>query len=111
MSAGFSPTIAGRARVAILVIVATLCVVPVLVRATFSGSARTPIRLNRGFERPPAKSTIAPPTAAAATPLSRHEAAPSTRDRFSPIPNDILPGSLLELAPDPLRGPPIPRFA
>src|ERR1043166_8570440 len=100
---------AARVRVAILVIVATLCVVPVLVRATFSGSARTPIRLNRGFERPPAKSTIAPPTTAAVTPVPHEEAEPSTRERFSPIPNDVPPLFRHAATPDPLRGPPTPR--
>ena len=53
MTGRSSMRIAGRARIAILVTVAALCVVPALVRATFSGSTSTPIRLNRGFRASP----------------------------------------------------------
>ena len=102
--------IACRIRVAILVIVAALCVVPPLVRATFSGSSATPIRLNRGFELPPAKATLPPPQRVAVMPVSYDSAEPATRERFSPITCEVGVGPLSAPAhaPDPLRGPPLP---
>lgn len=102
-----STPIAYRIRVAILVMVAALCVVPALVRATFSGSRTTPIRLNRGFELPPAKSTLPPPQTVAVTPVRHDRAEPVTRERFSRVPGEICLVAPPEYAPDPLRGPPI----
>ena len=98
--------IAGRARVAILVTVAALCVVPALVRATFSGSASTPIRLNRGFERPPAKATIAPPPDVAVAPVPHQETSLSRIDRRAPAVDDVAPDTAPVLPLDALRGPP-----
>ena len=99
-----SVRIAGRARVAILVTVAALCVVPALVRATFSGS--TPIRLNRGFERPPAKATIAPPPTVAVAPVSHQETDLSRVDRRAPAVDEDAPHAAPVRPPDALRGPP-----
>ena len=107
MSPHSSTPIACRIRVAILVMVVALCVVPALVRATFSGSPTTPIRLNRGFELPPAKSTVAPPQTVSVTPVRHDRAEPVTRERFSRVPDEIPLFAPLEYAPDPLRGPPI----
>jgi hypothetical protein len=96
---------AGRARVAILVTVAALCVVPALVRATFSGSTSTPIRLNRGFERPPAKATIAPLTVAV-TAVPHQETGLSRIDRRAPAVDEFVPDAAPVRPPDTLRGPP-----
>lgn len=100
--------IACRIRVAILTMVAALCIVPALVRATFSGSPTTPIRLNRGFEMPPAKATLPPPQSVAVTPVIHDRADPPTRERLSPIPLEISLPSPPAHVPDPLRGPPLP---
>jgi hypothetical protein len=107
MSPHSSTPIACRIRVAILVMVGALCVVPALVRATFSGSPTTPIRLNRGFERPPAKSTLPPPQTVAVTPVIEDRAEPVIPDRFSRVPAENRLVAAVEYAPDPLRGPPI----
>jgi hypothetical protein len=107
MSPFSSTPIASRIRVVILVMVAALCVVPALVRATFSGSPTTPIRLNRGFELPPAKSTLPPPQSVAVIPVGYDSAEPATRERFSPVAHHIGPVRSTEYALDPLRGPPI----
>ena len=98
--------IAGRARVAILVIVAALCVVPALVRATFSGSTSTPIRLNRGFELPPGKASLAPPPNVAVAPVSHHETGLSRIDRRAPAVDEVAPEAAPVRPPDALRGPP-----
>jgi hypothetical protein len=102
-----STPVASRIRVAILVMVAALCVVPALVRATFSGAPTTPIRLNRGFELPPAKSTLPPPQTVAVTAVRPDRAEPVTRERLSQNPGEIRLVARHEYAPDPLRGPPI----
>lgn len=98
--------IAGRARVAILVTVAALCAVPALVRATFSGSTSTPIRLNRGFELPPTKATIAPPPNVAVALVSHQETGVSRIDRRAPAVDEVAPDAAPVLPPDALRGPP-----
>jgi hypothetical protein len=98
--------IAGRARLAILVTVAALCVVPALVRATFSGSTSTPIRLNRGFELPPGKATIAPPANVAVAPVSDEETGLSQVDRRAPAVDEVAPDAAPVRPPDTLRGPP-----
>jgi len=90
------------------VVVATLVFLPPLVRAAdHLGSSRSssPIRLNRGFERPPAKSEIAPPVD-----LRRW----SVLERSLPVEprqvvvtaSDRLPALQPDLSPDALRGPP-----
>jgi hypothetical protein len=101
-----SMRIAGRVRVAILVTVAALCVVPALVRATFSGSTSTPIRLNRGFELPPGKATIAPPATVAVAPVSDEETGLSRIDRRAPVRDEVAPEAAPVRPPDALRGPP-----
>jgi len=106
MTGRSSVRIAGRARVAILVTVAALCVVPALVRATFSGSTSTPIRLNRGFERPPAKATIAPPLTVAVALVSHQETGLSHVDRRAPAVDEDAPHAAPVRPPDALRGPP-----
>ena len=106
MTGRSSVRIAGRARVAILVTVAALCVVPALVRATFSGSTSTPIRLNRGFERPPAKATIAPPATVAIAPAPHQETGLSRIDRRGPAVDEVAPHAAPVRSPDALRGPP-----
>jgi hypothetical protein len=106
MTGRSSVRIAGRARIAILVTVAALCVVPALVRATFSGSTSTPIRLNRGFELPPGKATIAPPANVAVAAVCDEDAGLSQIDRRSPAPDEVAPETAAVHPPDALRGPP-----
>jgi hypothetical protein len=106
MFANSSTAIAARARVAILVIVGALFVVPVLVRATCSPSPSAPLRLNRGFERPPAKCLVPPPQdgSIANTPVDDERPVPD--DRRVPIIDDSARVRPAERSPDPLRGPP-----
>jgi hypothetical protein len=98
-------SMAGRARIAILVIVAALFVVPVLVRATFSPSPSSPIRLNRGFERPPAKSQLAPPHVAVLRSPSLDGCEPSPLDRDLPDLDTAITPDPPERSPE-TRGPP-----
>jgi hypothetical protein len=107
MFANSSTTIAARARVAILVIVGALFVVPVLVRATCTPSPSAPLRLNRGFERPPAKCLVPPPQdgTIARTPAADERPAPAVVRAVWFGDDSALP-LFLERSPDPLRGPP-----
>jgi hypothetical protein len=105
-----SLTLHGRARVTILVMIAALFVVPALVRATFSASQTSLIRLNRGFERPPAKCQIPPPVVIVAA-LSRSEAEPPKLDLLVPVFEAPAPDAPPEGSPDAYRGPPIPSLA
>jgi hypothetical protein len=105
-----SITIHGRARFTVLVMVAALFVVPALVRATFSSSPTSLIRLNRGFERPPAKCQIPPPVVLVAA-LSRSEAEPPKLDLLVPVFDAPAPDAPPEGSPDAFRGPPIPSLA
>jgi hypothetical protein len=95
---------AGHIRVGVLLMLATLAVVPALVFATHQGATPS-LRLTRGFNAPPDKCTIAPP-AAAVHAVSRHEpqapqARPATAGR-----SESIPALLFERAPDTPRGPP-----
>jgi hypothetical protein len=105
------PTPAARARVAILIVVGALCVVPALVRATYSFSTTSPLRLNRGFERPPSKATVAPPAQAVVLPLLDTDTGSAAPEHW-PAPVDIVTlRSFFETPPDALRGPPAPAHA
>ena len=107
----FSITTPGRTRITILVMIATLLVVPALVRATFSSSPTSPIRLNRGFERPPAKCHIPPPPLVVLKTLSLGQAAPPKLDWPAAVLDERSPHALPEGSPDALRGPPILSLA
>jgi hypothetical protein len=98
-----------RLRCATLfLLVATIALVPPLVRATarFGADTSTPLRLNRGFESPPSKSTIAPP-------VDVHRQSVPTLvvsihvEWFDAPVNEPLPYSAPSHSPDPLRGPPL----
>jgi hypothetical protein len=59
-----SIVLGSRLRTAtLLLLVATIAFVPPLVRAAarIGPETSSPLRLNRGFEAPPAKATVAPP--------------------------------------------------
>jgi hypothetical protein len=105
----FSSDLRGRLRCATLfLLVATIALVPPLVRATarLGADAATPLRLNRGFESPPSKCTIAPP-------LDLHGQSvpmlvPSIHvDWFDAPAHEPLPHSTPGDSPDLLRGPPV----
>ncbi|HEY7169972.1 MAG TPA: hypothetical protein VH417_03935 [Vicinamibacterales bacterium] len=105
----FTPDMRGRLRAAtLLLLVATIALVPPLVRATarFGADQSTPLRLNRGFESPPSKCTIAPP-------LDLHGQVVPTLvvsihvEWFDAPGNEPLPNPAPSHSPDPLRGPPL----
>jgi hypothetical protein len=104
-----SPVMRGRLRYAmLLLLVATIAFVPPLVRATahFGTDTASPLRLNRGFESPRSKCTIAPPIdlrGQSVPPL-----VPSIHAEWFDAPaNEPLPHSAPSQSPDPLRGPPV----
>jgi hypothetical protein len=92
----------------IILIVATIAMVPPLVRATARPGADTssPIRLNRGFQQPPSKCIVVPP--ADAPPQSvQHLMLPTQVNRFDAPRDESLPDSARSPSLDPLRGPPV----
>jgi|SRR4051794_39279024 hypothetical protein len=92
----------------IILIVATIAMVPPLVRATARPGAETssPIRLNRGFQQPPSKCIVIPP--ADAPPQSAQQLLlPIRGERFDAPLDDPLPDSTRSPSVDPLRGPPV----
>jgi len=102
---------ADRTRVTILVLIAILSVVPALVRATLSSSPTSLIRLNRGFERPPAKCLVPPPALMIVKTLSVVETENPKGDLFVPVLEVPGPDAPPEGSPDAFRGPPIPSLA
>ena len=103
-----SAPIATRFRLGICVLVAALLVVPAAVRAAgrLEGSSPSPVRLSRGFEVPPAKCSVAPPTHASLPPISLIEPA-AVRATARVYPADSPPTSPGDRSPDPDRGPPL----
>jgi hypothetical protein len=93
----------------LLLLVATIALVPPLVRATARIAADTasPLRLNRGFDAPPTKCTIVPP---ADIPFEtvQHAPLPTDVERCDAPGQARLPDSPLVSSPDALRGPPFP---
>src|SRR5689334_4914954 len=99
---------AGRARLAILLVVAALCVVPALVRATYTPSGASTVRLNRGFSLPPAKSSVARPVQVAivfAEPM-HDDASLGRADHTVRCADETIPDAPPDRSPDALRGPP-----
>ena len=102
-----------RSRAAtLLFLVAIIVFVPPLVRATalIVPNTPSPHRLNRGFDAPPKKCTIAPPADLV------FQCVPQLRvsmrvERFSAPATDPLPDLLLGPSPDTLRGPPRPALS
>jgi len=94
-------------RPAIFLIVATLAVVPALVRARTHQSIASGLRLNRGFDAPPSKWCIAPPSAAPAGWTVRPVLQPQFQIVRTLVSSDeALPICLPVPSLDPLRGPP-----
>ena len=93
----------------VALIVATLVLVPTLVRATqtMAGSASTSIRLNRGFDVPESKCRVAPPVAPVSAPIELEAVSRATfeAERSS----DVVPRpqSQHDASPQVLRGPPV----
>jgi len=91
----------------LLLLVATIAFVPPLVRATarIAPDTSSPLRLNRGFDAPPAKCTVVPP---ADLPFETVQDAqlPMHVARVDAPGNAPLPDSPPAPSSDPLRGPP-----
>jgi hypothetical protein len=99
---------ARRIRMMVFVLVAVLSIVPGLVRATKPLRELTPapFRMSRGFERPPAKCNLIPPSEVAVPAVSLEEPQPQ-QARLQPAdPNEVFPDSALDVSPEALRGPP-----
>lgn len=97
--------VAGHIRVGVLLMLATLAVVPALVFATHQGATPS-LRLTRGFNAPPEKCTITPPAAVVQS-VSRHEPqTPHGHPAAAAVLSESIPESPPEHAPDTLRGPP-----
>jgi len=97
---------AARTRSAVFLLVAIVLVVPPLVRAASTAPGGQPIRLNRGFNFPPAKCHIAPPPEATAAVAPTVE---PTAPRAVWIAVSVaapLPALPAAAPPDALRGPP-----
>lgn len=106
MSASHFTVVTRYGRAALLVIVGALCVVPPLVRATFSGSSSSPIRLNRGFESPPTKGDETTQSEQVADSVPPIVPEPARIDRrVTSIDHPVLHAVHVP-APDAKRGPP-----
>jgi hypothetical protein len=96
-----------RARLGILAIVAALCLVPPLVRATYTVTGASTMRLNRGFSLPPSKSSVTrPDQIAILVPVPDEHAAAERIAPRSRVADESIPSAPPDRAPDPLRGPP-----
>jgi hypothetical protein len=113
MSAPFPATVARRIRMTVFVLVAILSVVPGLVRATKPLRELTPapFRLSRGFELPPTKCSLTPPSEVAVPAVSLEEPQPQPVNPQTVELNEALPDSALNISPEDLRGPPSPLLA
>ena len=101
-------------RLCVALIVATLLVVPPLVRATQhfdNGSASSLLRLNRGFAAPETKSQVLPPSHnAVVQALAVDEPPVPPIARRVHAFDECLPDSPPDSPPDALRGPPLSTF-
>jgi hypothetical protein len=92
----------------VFVLVAVLSIVPGLVRATKPLRELTPapFRMSRGFELPPTKCSVTPPSEVAVPAVSLEEPQPRQAN-LQPVDfNEALPDSALDISPEALRGPP-----
>jgi hypothetical protein len=97
--------VGGHIRVGVLLMLATLAVVPALVFATHQGATQS-LRLTRGFNAPPDKCSITPPAAVVQS-VSRHEPqTPHTHPAATVVLSESIPDSPPARAPGTLRGPP-----
>jgi len=102
-----------RFRTATLfVLVATIAFTPPLVRATarIAPDTSSPLRLNRGFDTPPAKCTVVPPVEISFE-TGQHRVLPLGVERSGAAGHEPLPDSPVSPSPDALRGPPLPSLA
>jgi hypothetical protein len=105
-------TFARRIRMTVFVLVAVLSIVPGLVRATKPLRELTPapFRMSRGFELPPTKCSLTPPSDVAVPAVSLEEPQPKQGRLRRADFNEVLPDSALDVSPKALRGPPSPPF-
>src|SRR5262245_42186414 len=92
-------------RGVIFLVVGVLCVVPPLIRATPHQASKPQIRLNRGFQAPPAKWHVEPATEILLSSPVAETTTPVTTRR---VHIDADEGNVLsapDFSPDPLRGP------
>jgi hypothetical protein len=97
---------AGRhVNAAIFLMVAVIFLAPPLVRATVLRDGTPPLRLNRGFEQPPAKCDVgqADMLVRLAFPDITRPVPPAERVTVS---EQALPPAAPDRLPDPVRGPP-----
>jgi hypothetical protein len=97
---------AGRhVSTAIFLMVAVMFLAPPLVRATVLRDGAPPIRLNRGFEQPPAKCDLV--QADVLVRLAFLDTTPPVppAERVT-VPDEALPTASPDRLPDPVRGPP-----
>lgn len=96
----------------LLLLVATVAFVPPLVRATarIAPNTPSPLRLNRGFDAPPRKCTIAPPADLAFQCVLQLRVSMRV-ERFSVPATEPLPDLSFGPPPDALRGPPRPALS
>jgi hypothetical protein len=112
----FSSTRVGElVRILAALLVLTLLWVPTAVRATQAIKGSTPtLRLNRGFDKPADKQSVAPANEPVTMPSAiAHHGLPMPPVVVQPAPrhDESLPASPEFHAPDPLRGPPLSSLA
>jgi hypothetical protein len=102
----FSTTARRHVRGVIFIVIGVLCVVPPLIRATPHHPSTPQIRLNRGFQAPPAKWHVMPATEILSSDPVVETSVPDNTRR---VRIDVDEGVILsppDLSLDPLRGPP-----
>jgi len=101
-------SVVARLRVVVFLLVSVLLVVPPVVRAAghLPVSKPSPLRLSRGFELPPTRSVVVPPTETVPPVSSAAEPAAPPVCRRASAADDALPISPPDRSPDALRGPP-----
>jgi hypothetical protein len=98
--------IRGRRTGVLFLVIATLFVLPPIVRATATIRSSSPIRLNRGFETPPTKGDDETTLQQAAEPASLLEPEPAVVVERAPAQDESSTLAPSDHTPDPQRGPP-----
>jgi hypothetical protein len=107
MSTNVSAITTRRRRIGVLsIVIAALFVVPPIVRATATIKSSSPIRLNRGFETPPAKGDVMSSLERIAEPASMHEPEPPQVGQRVLSRDDSRVVAPFDHAPNLERGPP-----
>jgi hypothetical protein len=108
MSFSYQVSFARHIRMMVFALVAVLSIVPGLVRATKPLRELTPapFRMSRGFELPPTKSSVTPPSEVAVPAVSLEEPQPAQANLQPLEVDESVRDSAIDLSPDALRGPP-----